>query len=450
MTASERGDIASIRICLSCLIDISKIREGERNMKKVLILILCFISFYTGSAIAGTTIALRGDGNVLFIDEEKEEVTGKVSTGGVGGALGSITPDGKTLYVSNSFLGHYSVSIIDVPNRTLIKNLPTGPKPKHGLVSPDGKFVGINHLNNEQGKLVVAIIDTSNNTVKSSVRIDVKNLAHKGDMTAHNIWTRDSKYFITPNNADNTVHIINAAEGKEAATLQLDGNPHYFAISPDNKELWVVVEGEEDATGKIQGCPKVNVFETSKMLSAPSGTVPEGSFCMILNPGEASEAHHGAFTIDGKYYYLLNRGPGPDFNGTSVNVFDVATKKQVAHLTTGGKGDGHPYMSPDGKYVVTTQYGGNVVTFIDAKKHEVIKEITVGQGKHVGFVTFTKDGKKAFAANREDDAVYVIDMNKLEVKKKIDTTEPDKKWKSQGQVLNGYHNIFEVTEKYFD
>ncbi len=419
-------------------------------MKKAFILILSLIVFYSGSAMAGTTIALRGDGNVLFIDEEKEEVAGKVSTGGVGGALGSITPDGKTLYVSNSFLGHYSVSIIDVPKRTLIKNLPTGPKPKHGLVSPDGKFVGVNHLNCEMGKLVIAIIDTYSNTVKHTVRIDLKSDKHKGDMSAHNVWTRDSKYFITQNYADNTVHIIDAAEGKEAARLQLDGNPHYFIISPDNKELWVIVEGEEDLTGKITGCAKVSVYEFSKTLSAGPEVVPEGSYCMILNAGEASEAHHGAFTIDGKYFYLLNRGPGPDYNGTSVNVFDAVTKQQVAHLTTGGKGDGHPYMSPDGKYVVTTQYGGNVVTFIDAKKHEVIKEITVGQGKHVGFVTFTKDGKKAFVANREDDAVYVVDMKKLEVKKKIDTTEPDKRWKSQGQVLNGYHNIFEVTEKYFD
>ncbi len=417
-------------------------------MKKLCSVMLCFIIFYAVTAMAGTTIALRGDGNVLFIDEEKEEVAGKVSTGGVGGALGSITPDGKLLYVSNSFLGHYSVSIIDVPNRTLIKNLPTGPKPKHGLVSPDGKFVGINHLSSEQGKLVIAIIDTSNNTVKHNIRLDVKNLSYKGDMSAHNVWTRDSKYFITQNYADNTVHIINAAEGKEAAKLQLDGNPHYFIVSPDNKELWVIVEVEEDAAGKTMGCPKVNVFDLSKVTSGSAEILPEGSYCMTLNPGEASEAHHGAFTLDGKYFYLLNRGPGPDFNGTSINVFDAATKKQVAHLISGGKGDGHPYMSPDGKYVVTTQYGGNVVTFIDAKKHEIVKEINVGQGKHVGFVTFTKDGKKAFVANREDDAVYVVDMKKLEVKKKIDTTEPDKKWKSQGQVLNGYYNIFEVTEKY--
>jgi YVTN family beta-propeller protein len=107
-------------------------------------------------------------------------------------------------------------------------------------------------------------------------------------------------------------------------------------------------------------------------------------------------------------------------------------------------------MSADGKYVVITQYGSNVLTIIDAGKHKIVKELPVGDGKHVGFLTFTKDGKKMFVTNREDDAVYVIDMKKLEVKKKIETAEPGRKFKSQGQVINGYFNVFEVTEKYLD
>lgn len=47
-------------------------------------------------------------------------------------------------------------------------------------------------------------------------------------------------------------------------------------------------------------------------------------------------------------------------------------------------------------------------------------------------------------------SVYVIDMKKPEVKKKIGTVEPDRKFKSQGQVINGYFNVFEVTEKYLE
>ena len=421
-------------------------------MKKVFFAILCFVLLagIAVTAMAGTVIALRGDGRVVFIDDKTEEISGKIITDGIAGALGSVTPDGKLLYVTNNFLGQYTVSIIDLKNRTLINNLPTGPRPKVSLVSPDGKWVGVNHSNVEQGKIVIAIIDTSNNNVKHSVRIDVNNLAYKGDISMHLIWTRDSKYFIVGNYADNTVHVIDADAGKETVKLQVDGNPHYFSITPDDKELWVLVEGEEGAAGKIVGCPRIHVYNIANLVTAAPGTAPEGSFCMILKKEEVSEGHHGAFTRDGKFYYMTNRGPGPDFAGTSINIFDVATKKQVAHLNAGGKGQGHPYMSADGKYVAITQYGSNVITFIDAREHKIVKEIPVGSGKHVGFMAFTKDGEKAFVTNRDDDAVYVIDMKKLEVKKKIETAEPDRKFKTQWQVLNGYYNVFETTEKYID
>lgn len=427
-------------------------------MKKVIFLvtILSAIVFLSSVVMAGTVIALRGDGRVVFIDDKKDEVVGTVVTDGIAGALGAVTPDGRLLYVANNFGGdaknpaQYTVSIIDIKNRSLIKNIPTGPRPKVPLVSPDGKLMGVNHSHMQQGKMVVTFIDTATNTISKQVMIDVKNLNHKGDVSMHPIWTMDSRYFIIGNYADNTIHVIDAIEGKEKIRLQSDGNPHYFSITPDNKEIWVLVEGGEDVGGKIVECPKIYVYDLTNLLAATPETTPNAGFCMILNKEEVSEGHHGAFTRDGKFYYMANRGPGPDFAGTSINVFDTATKKQVAHLKAGGNGQGHPYMSADGKYVAITQYGSNVITFIDAKEHKIVKELPVGNGKHVGFMAFTKDGKKAYVTNREDDAVYVIDMNSLEVKKKIETAEPDRKFKTQWQVVNGYYNVFETTEKYLD
>ncbi|GAB4540321.1 MAG: hypothetical protein Fur0020_09430 [Thermodesulfovibrionia bacterium] len=421
-----------------------------------LITVVSVMVFLSSIAMAGTVIALRGDGRVVFIDDAKDEIVGTVVTDGIAGAMGGVTPDGRLLYVANNFGGdaknpaQYTVSVIDIKARKLVKNIPTGPRPKVPLVSPDGKLVGVNHSHMQHGKMVVTFIDTATNTIAKQVMIDVKNLSHKGDVSMHPIWTRDSRYFIIGNYADNTVHVIDAIDGKETARLQFDGNPHYFDITPDNKEIWVLVEGVEDAGGKIVDCPRIYVYKLSDFVIATAGAGPQEGFCMILNKEEVSEGHHGAFTRDGQFYYMANRGPGPNFDGTSINVFDTATKKQVAHLTVGGKGQGHPYMSADGKYVAITQYGGNVITFIDAKEHKVVKEIAVGNGKHVGFMAFTKDGKKAYVTNREDDAVYVVDMKGLEVKKKIETAEPDRKFKTQWQLVNGYYNVFEKTEKYID
>ncbi len=405
---------------------------------------MCLIGYLSGTAMAGTVIAMRGDGTVVFIDDQKEEITDRVMTGEYGGSMGAVTPDGKLLYVANTSPGQYTTSIIDVEKRVLIKNLPTGPRPAHAYVSHDGKFVGVAHKFSENGKIVIAIIDTYSNMVKHRLMIDIENSAYRGVLNPHNTWLRDGKHLLVPNWADNVVHVIDAQNGKEAARLQLEGNPHNFNTTRDNKELWVAVDAVEDGTGKKVGCGQLVIYDIPGIVSSPPVTSPKTSFCLTTKPGEPQNGHHTAFTRDGKYAYAANNGTGNV--GTSINVFDVETKKLVAHLTGGGKGVGHPFMSPDGKYVVVGQYGGNVLTFIDAGKHEVVKELPVGEGKGVQWIAFTPDNKKAFVNNNTEDAVYVIDMEKLAVKKKIETAEPDKKWKTQWHVTNGWYQVYEVVE----
>ena len=226
------------------------------------------------------------------------------------------------------------------------------------------------------------------------------------------------------------------------ARLQLEGNPHNFNFTRDNSELWVAVDAVEDASGKKVGCGQIAVFDIQAFLSSSPVTTPKTSFCLSVNPGESQLGHHAAFTRDGKYAYAANKG------GTSINVFDVKTKKLVAHLNAGGKGPGHPFMNPNGKYVVVGEYGGNVITIIDARKHKVVKELVVGKGNGVQWIAFTPDNKKAFVNNVSDDAVYVVDMRRFKVKKKIVTAEPGKEWKTQWHVTNGWYQVYEVVETY--
>jgi YVTN family beta-propeller protein len=415
-------------------------------MKKVFFVIFCCTIFLSGTAFAGTVIAMRGDGTVVFIDDQKEEIVDRVVTGEYGGSMGAVTPDGKLLYVANTSSGSYCTSVIDVEKRKLIKNIPTGPRPAHAYVSHDGKLVGVAHKFSENGKMVVAIIDTYSNMVKHRILIDIENDTYRGVLNPHNTWLRDGRHLLVPNWADNVVHVIDAWEGKEAVRLKLEGNPHNFNTTSDNSELWVAVDAVEDAAGGKVGCGQIVIYDIPGMLASPSVATPKTSFCLTINPGEPQNGHHTAFTRDGRYAYSTNNGKGNV--GTSINVFDVKTKKLVAHLNGGGKGVGHPFMSPDGKYVVVGQYGANVLTFIDAENHEVVKKLPVGEGKGVQWVAFTPDNSKAFVNNNSEDAVYVIDMKKLEVKKKIVTAEPDKMWKTQWHVTNGWYQVYEVVETF--
>ena len=88
------------------------------------------------------------------------------------------------------------------------------------------------------------------------------------------------------------------------------------------------------------------------------------------------------------------------------------------------------------------------MTIIDAKKHTVVKKLPIGEGKGVQWVAFTPDNKKAFINNNSDDAVYVMDMKKLKVTKKIVTAKEGKFWKTQWHVTNGWYQTYEVVETY--
>ena len=373
-------------------------------MKKTIVALVLFAVFFAGTVLAGTVVAMRGDGTVVFIDDRKDKIVDRVVTGGIGGSMGAVTPDGKEIYVANSSPGQYTTSIIDIRKRKLIKNLPTGPRPAHAYVSPDGKLVGVAHKFSENGSIVIAIIDTYSHMVKHRLMIDVNNDSYRGVLNPHSGWLRDSRHLLVPNWADNVVHVIDAVEGKEVTRLQMEGNPHNFNITKDNRELWVAVDAVENTAGKKVGCGQIVIYDIPGILASSPVTTPKKKLCIKVNPGEAQKGHHTAFTRDGKYAYAANDGLG---KGNSINVFDVKTKELVKHITVEGQGAGHPFMSPDGKYVFVGQYGGNVLTIIDAKKHEVVKNLPVGEGKGVQWVAFTKDNRKAFVNNNSDDAVYV-------------------------------------------
>jgi len=141
---------------------------------------------------------------------------------------------------------------------------------------------------------------------------------------------------------------------------------------------------------------------------------------MPLDGEEAIEGHHGNFDAKGKYFFINNRGPGGNFKGRAVAVFDAETKKLIADLRVGSTGVGHTYISPDGKYAIVTNYGNNVISVIDTEKLTVVKNLTIGSGR-MGHVAFSSDGERAFVSNDKDGALYMLDMRSLDVVKKITT-----------------------------
>ena len=376
----------------------------------------------------GVVFHLHGAGKAYAVDERTGEVLAEFDTG-KGGTLGAVTPDCKKLYVSNAGEGQRTVSIIDVVNLKKIKDVETGSRPKHALPSPDGKLVGVDHWGFEgDGTQRIVFLDASTDEVVKVITYNPQNRDFKGVTSMHNAWSLDSRYFFTIVRADSKVLIVDTKTW-EVMEKSFPSLPHYMVPRPGGKEVWIVTEGKSD--GSIP--PEIYVLDITKRDMPVIARM-----AMPLDGEEAIEGHHGNFDAKGKYFFINNRGPGGNFKGRAVAVFDADSKKLVADLRVGSTGVGHTYVSPDGKYVIVTNYGNNVISIIDAKNLSVIKNLTIGTGR-MGHVAFSSDGKRAFVSNDRDGALYMLDMDKMEVVKKITTNGNP----GAGQVLSSYYVVFE-------
>lgn len=162
------------------------------------------------------------------------------------------------------------------------------------------------------------------------------------------------------------------------------------------------------------------------------GRDPEGY------PAFAIEGHHGNFTQDGRYFLLLNRGPGTNLTGNEVVVFDAATKKQVARFGTTSTGIGHAYNTKDGRYAVITNYGNNVISLVDLKDFRESKALTIGKGR-MGHVAFTADGRYGYVSNAGDGNLYKIDTTTWQVVREIETGRAP----GGARVVTVWTNVFE-------
>jgi len=405
----------------------------------------------SGAALASkpvwpdVVVQLHGAGKAFIVDTKTDAVLASLDTC-KGATLGSTTPDAKKVYASCAGEGQKEVVVIDLANRSVAKRIETGNRPKHGLVSPNGKWVGVDHWGLTDGKLRIVFLDAASDAIVQTLNIDVQGQP-KGVTSMHNAWSPDSRYFFSMDRVDNRLVVVDTKDWS-VKTLAVPSAPHYPVPSPDGKELWLVHEGSlkpgflgPNGTRLILGqVPEGNVLPGIIVYDLTKPDLPiVAKMDLPIIGEEVAEAHHGNFTQDGKLFMALNRGPGNDSRGREVAFFDAKSKKLVHRVSTASNGVGHTYNSPDGKYAVVTNYGNNVISIIDTKQMATVKDLIVGKGR-MGHVAFTKDGRWGYVSNAGDGNLYKLDMKSLEVVKTIETGAGTA---GGGQALNVWTNVFE-------
>jgi DNA-binding beta-propeller fold protein YncE len=389
------------------------------------ILLALPVTSYAKAMWSEMIVQLHGAGKAFLVDSKTDTIVATLDTC-KGGGLGSMTPEAKKVYVSCAGEEQKEVVVLDLVGKKVAKRLETGNRPKHGLVSPNGKLVGVDHWALAEGKLRVVFIDTATDEIVKSLDVEVKGTP-AGVTSMHNVWSLDSRYFYTLDRVDNRVIVVDTQD-YSIKTLTSPSIPHYPVINPAGNELWLIHEGSDSVK------PGIVVYDLSKP-EMPVITQMD----MPLIGEEVVEAHHGNFTQDGKLFTALNRGPGKDSRGREVAFFDAASKKLVHRLTTASNGVGHTYNSPDGKYAVVTNYGNNVITVIDIANLKTVKDLQIGSGR-MGHIAFTADSKWGYVSNAGDGNLWKIDMKKLEVAGEIVTGNGQA---GGAQVLNVWTNVFE-------
>lgn len=389
------------------------------------------------AAAPAYVFALRGDGMVAVIDPASDTVVRTIQTGGRGGTLACLSADGARLFVGNNAPGQRTVTVIDARSLAKIGDIETGNRPKHPVLSPDGKLIAVNHSALDANRIRIAFIDPASAKLVGSVDIPVANTAHSGDVSMHGAWSPDGKIYAIGNYADNQIVLIDRDRLAIASAVATTGNPHYFDWH--KRELWVTVEANEPKTSNSR--PQIVVLDVSD-AAAPRAAAP---ISVSRHDRESFneafiEGHHGNFTNDGERFIVVNRGSGAALEGVTLEVYSRADRRRLTTIAAPARGLGHAYLSPDGRYALITQYNDSVVPVLDLSSLKLVATIDAGGGGHMGHAAFTADSAKAYINNRKADEVVVVDMRSFAITRRIKTAPSGE---AQAMVLNRPYAVFE-------
>ncbi len=213
------------------------------------------------------------DGKTIYVSNEDEAETSFVDAA-TGKVLKSIkvgeepegvkvSADGKTLYVTSEVAG--MVHVIDVPNAKVVKNVKVGKRPRRMTLTPDGKELWVtNELDAS-----VSIVSTADHSVTGGIKFAVKG-ARAQDITPVGItMTKDGKRAFVALGKANHVAFIDVPARKVTDLVLVGKRAWNVTLDKAEQRLWVVNGLSDDVT-------VIDVGSAKALKSIPVGRVPYG------------------------------------------------------------------------------------------------------------------------------------------------------------------------------
>lgn len=207
-------------------------------------------------------VSNEDEGAVSFIDAANGKVLNSIKVGKEPEGV-KVSADGMTLYVTSEVAS--LVHVIDVASGKVVKNVKVGKRPRRMAFTPDGKELWVSN----ELDASVSIIATDTHTVTDTIKFQVKG-ARSEDITPVGIQiSRDGKRAFVALGRANHVAFVDVAQRKVTQLVLVGKRAWNVTLDKAEARLYVVNGLSDDVT-------VVDVAAAKPIKSIPVGRVPYG------------------------------------------------------------------------------------------------------------------------------------------------------------------------------
>ena len=206
---------------------------------------------HTGTMIVSSEI----DKTATIIDPKSGKLLGTIPTGAEQSHMITLLPNGKKLYSANVHPG--SVSVMDVPNRKLLKVIPLSDNIQRLSCSNDGAWI----FTSDETTPDLIVIDTKTDTIKKRIKLPATGYGTTP--------TPDGKYLLVSVPNEKTLTVIDLKTLEVTKPIPTIEGINEIVISQDSKWAWVT-------SPKTNTVARIDLVKGETTNTATAGKYPDG------------------------------------------------------------------------------------------------------------------------------------------------------------------------------
>ncbi len=368
----------------------------------------------------------------------------------------AVADDGRWLYVTAEESD--VLLAVDLREKRVASSIPVGSRPHSVVVSRDGNTAYVsNRWSNS-----VSIVDLAAGEVTGELPV--------GTGPSGLALTPDASTLYVANTVSNDISVVDLASGRERKRLSAGNGPYAVSLAPDGETVYVTNRLSSQLGFREPPVTELTVvdarservaqrlaFHSAHLIEGIDFT-PSGDWAVVtlvrpknLLPatqvGRGWMLTFGLGIVDRKQDGRVIQLPLDDVNAFYADPYDVV-------------------VTPDGRRAFVSHSGADVVTVVDLDAlRELLDEVPADSlpayANHLGLsdryvvkristgsnpksMVISPDGRLLYLAERLDDRISVIDVERLEIVDAIDLGGPEEGFIRRGQkIFHSAANTFQ-------